>query len=151
MTLLRLVGPFPLQYLDAVAVRVADEEAIRRRDLHRLVYWYTEAREVGPSRPRVWRVQAEMPRANRIRLRLLQEVNVGAAEVVPDRDETELHRGRDFLQPEYPAIEISAPGHIRDDNRAMIDVGEANSTHGRGSDKVKSEPCGVSRRIRDVL
>ena len=43
---------------------------------------------------------------------------------------------RDFLQTEHSAVEIPAFRHVSDNNRAMIDVREANTIHDRDSDRV---------------
>src|SRR5207248_623069 len=58
----------------------------------------------------------------------------------------ELPRGRDLPEPEHPAEEVPAAGHVRHGHGAKVDVGEANTTRGRrpvqcgGGDKARPRP-----------
>jgi hypothetical protein len=78
--------------------------------------------EVFPSGGDIADTQGEVPRTDRVGLRLEQQVELLVAEVEPEGDEVERPRLGDFLEAEHVAIELSAPLDIGDQNGNVIDL-----------------------------
>src|SRR6266581_4553344 len=103
---LGVVALQPLDDLDLVAVRVAEEEAVAVWDLGCLVDGHALRSQLFAGGLGVVNVQGKVSRADRVGRRLQQQVQrLPAAEVEPEGDEVEGLRGRDLFQSEYVAVE----------------------------------------------
>ena len=95
----------PLDDLDPIPVGVAHEEAIRPRYQDGLLDGDAVRAEVVAGRVDVGDAQREVTRADRVRLRGEQEVELFAAEVEPQDAERERARLGDLAEAEEAAVE----------------------------------------------
>ena len=117
------ISPGPVKYLDAIPVRIADEEPLGSGNVAGFIDLYPLRGNVLACRSDIADVQTEMPRTNRIGLVLQKQMQIRAAEVEPKSHEVEGSWGRDFGQPKLVAVKPTRSGNIRDEHAAMVDMG----------------------------
>src|SRR5262249_1477675 len=118
-----VVGHEPLNDLDAIPVRVGDEEPVARGDRRGFLRLDSAGLTVGPRGPGVGHAEGEVAWADRVRLRLLQEMELLIPEVEPEGDEVEGLRFGDFLQAEDSAVEPATRRQVSDEDGDVIDLG----------------------------
>src|SRR5436190_7605002 len=118
----RTVRTLPLDDLDAVAVRVVDEEAVGAGDRCRFLRGNAKLAEVGPGAGGVCDAQREVTGAAGVGPVLEQQVQVLIAQVEPDDHEVESPRLVDLLQAEYVMIKAPAALDVGDNHGTMVDL-----------------------------
>src|SRR5262249_11961531 len=118
-----------LDDFDAVAVRVADEEAVGSGNGCGLLGGNAMLAEVLASRGGVGDAQGEVTRADRVRPVFQQQVNVHVAQVEPEHHEVEGAWLVDLIQAEHVAVEAPAAFDVGNDNGTVVDLRDLEAGH----------------------
>src|SRR5262249_54253319 len=118
----RRVRPEPLDNFNPIAVWVGNKETIGPWNRRRFLRGNAVLPKVLSSRRSIDDSQREVPRAERIRPVLLQQMDMLVFELKPQDDEIKRPRFVDFLQAEHVAIKRSAALDVRNEHRTMVDL-----------------------------
>ena len=129
----RAISPCPVEYLDAVAVRIVDEEPLGAGNVDGFIDMYSLRFNVRTCRLDVAHMETEVAGTNRIGLVLPKQMQISAAEVEPESHEIESSGRGNFSQPELVPVETPCCGHIGDEDAAMIDMSHEQLGHGISS------------------
>src|SRR5262249_35852160 len=93
------------------------------RDGRRLLDADTFRAKIVPCSLGIADAQSKVPRTDRVRFWLLQQMQgLPAAQVEPEDHEIKCVRWGDLLEPENVAIEMPAPRHVGNDHGAVVHV-----------------------------
>src|SRR5205823_6358667 len=118
----RVVRLAPLNDLNAVSVGVRDEETVGTRNRRRLLNGHAAALEERAGGGTVRHAQGEVPRTDRVRPVLKEQVQMRVAQLEPGHLEVKRARPGNLAQAEQVAVEAPASFQVGDDHRAVAQL-----------------------------